>query len=718
MKMFPLYVIWVILVWRGDLMKRNIKVYILDKKVYFALLFLVIVTISSMACLHKYKNNRIDEKIKNAISKIEDSYSIDIDSFNIENNGTSPIETSKGINAAFKYAIDKGYRRISFPEGIYLIDENNPIIIDFKNVIIDLNGSTLQINTNGLDKYSIVEFRDGAEKILFTNGIISGDEKEHDYKTIESSHEWGFGINFVGGYDCEVSNITVSNVTGYGINVESGNNYNRLNNIDSSNLTSGSYSNIGNRIEDDKSIRTIEPYDISMCEETFELGYTTGYQGFPYIENREFFSYFYDSNMRFIKKVDCLQFRKADIPLETKFVHFSFPQENIKESINCAWISNFKPPTNITIRECIIKENRTLGMGFCGGQKWLVENNIFEANGGNSPGYDIDFEDGWELMQDITIKNNKFIDGTKSIVVCAGDNIVIKENQIHGMVNFNSRVTNYKVLYNKFNNCGVNLKYSTDTTIKGNQYNGGAVWIEFEGELRNNASIEVSNETYVDTNPSSVKVKEILNSTIIWNKGFSGNLSGVYKNCDISLSDGYMVDSELYDCSVKDSNLVLQKNNLMERCTIKSSTFDTYNNIDTILLKECNINGSKFYNSYYWDKLANFEIWNCNIIIDNKDDSFLDLALGRIDNLVFRSNTITNSGSVPVINFYDTYSGTLNGKIIIEENKFEQNNSPYIISGMEISSGDIEFNDYNNIIKGGLMLNPIYKNNKNFIIHR
>ena len=155
----------------------------------------------------------------------------------------------------------------------------------------------------------------------------------------------------------------------------------------------------------------------------------------------------------------------------------------------------------------------------------------------------------------------------------------------------------------------------------------------------------------------------------------------------------------------------------MERCTIKSSTFDTYNNIDTILLKECNINGSEFYNSYYWDKLVNFEIGNCNIIIDNKDDSFLDLALGRIDNLVFRSNTITNSGSVPVINFYDTYSGTLNGKIIIEENKFEQNNSPYIISGMEISSGDVEFNDYNNIIKGGLMLNPIYKNNKNFIIH-
>jgi len=138
-------------------------------------------------------------------------------------------------------------------------------------------------------------------------------------------------------------------------------------------------------------------------------------------------------------------------------------------------------------------------------------------------------------MQDIIIKNNKFIDSTKSIVVCAGDNIVIKENQIHGMVNFNSRVTNYKILYNKFNNCGVNLKYSSNLELRGNVYNQGYIWVEFERKFYDDAKLLVAGEKYINIAPSSINVEEITDSTIIWDSDKIVNLLGTYRRCNISL---------------------------------------------------------------------------------------------------------------------------------------------------------------------------------------
>ncbi|SHI08452.1 hypothetical protein, partial [Clostridium grantii] len=156
----------------------------------------------------------------------ENEYIVDIERFGIKNDGTSPIETSKGINDALQYARGKGYEKIIFPKGNYLISELEPIVIDLKNVVIDLNESIFQINTNGLDGYSIVKIIDGAENVRLTNGIVRGDKDTHDYETIKSPHEWGNGVIFKGGKDLEMDNITVTNVTGYGIYTESGTNSN------------------------------------------------------------------------------------------------------------------------------------------------------------------------------------------------------------------------------------------------------------------------------------------------------------------------------------------------------------------------------------------------------------------------------------------------------------------------------------------------------------
>jgi len=39
-----------------------------------------------------------------------------------------------------------------------------------------------------------------------------------------------------------------------------------------------------------------------------------------------------------------------------------------------------------------IFNNRALGLAICGGQKWLIEDNLFEKNGGQAPSYAIDYE--------------------------------------------------------------------------------------------------------------------------------------------------------------------------------------------------------------------------------------------------------------------------------------------------------------------------------------
>ncbi|MFZ3075500.1 MAG: hypothetical protein WA114_04925, partial [Psychrobacter glacincola] len=260
------------------------------------------------------------------IDKITYTQEIELKRFGIKNDGTSPQVTSTGLNQALQYAKAQGSSKIMFPKGTYLIDETMPIVIDFNNIIIDLNGAILQINTNGLEKYSIVEFREGADNVRLTNGTIRGDKDTHDYLTLKSPHEWGCGVVFKGGKKLQLDNVIVTNVTGYGIYTDNGVGANRFHTLDTKGVIQGAIADNGKIVKNTKSIRTVKPYDVSVCGGQFELGYTLGYQGYPYLLSREYTAYFYDQKKNFIQKKICLQFRKVDIPNGAKYVHFVFPQ--------------------------------------------------------------------------------------------------------------------------------------------------------------------------------------------------------------------------------------------------------------------------------------------------------------------------------------------------------------------------------------------------------
>jgi hypothetical protein len=54
------------------------------------------------------------------------SYVLELNRWNVKNDQTDAVNTSKGINDALVWASQQGFTEVALLKGIYLIDENNP----------------------------------------------------------------------------------------------------------------------------------------------------------------------------------------------------------------------------------------------------------------------------------------------------------------------------------------------------------------------------------------------------------------------------------------------------------------------------------------------------------------------------------------------------------------------------------------------------------------
>lgn len=461
-------------------------------------------------------------------SKYNREYVIYLEKFSISNMGTHPVETSGGINAALQHAKTLKANRIVFPKDTYLISETDPIVIDHKGTIIDLNGATLQINVNAEIRYSIANFVDGAENVRLTNGTLRGDKEMHDFSSNNGLHDWGHGLVFDGGRDLEADHLTLSNVTGDGANSRftgAGTRTELLANIAHTiyrkHLEQGAFSDDGRKIDSAEKTRSIEAFDLTMCNGEFEFGYSTGYLGYPFISGRVYQVYFYDAQRKFIEMKKCLQFRKSTIPDDAKFAHFEFNQPKVSETPPHAGagkgsfvgrISNFKGPTDVHFHHNKLVGNRRLGLGYCGGRRWLIEDNLFADNGGTAPGYGIDLEDGWEFMLDVVIRNNRFKDNVRGdLVICAGSELLIEGNTFEHNVAVHARPHNYTFRNNRFNGGHVGYKTRTGVArIHDNRYENCTLSIVFDtkavadginrkpGETVATPPLTLTNETLVN----------------------------------------------------------------------------------------------------------------------------------------------------------------------------------------------------------------------------
>ncbi len=643
-------------------------------------------------------------------------FELDLERLGIKETGASPLETSIGLNQALQYAKEQGFNKIIFPTGTYIIDEANPIVIDLKNTIIDLNGSTMQINTNGSEVYSIFEFRDGAENVKLTNGTVRGDKDTHDYLTIKGSHEWGCGIIVKTGYNLQIDNMTVTNVTGYGISIESGIpvTTNRFHTLYTRDVVQGGISDDGIPVESTALTRTAKPYDISMCGGQFELGYTLGYLGYPYLLNREYTAYFYDKDMNFIQKTNCLQFKKVVIPFGSQYVHFVYPQATIVSNIGYyGWITNLKPPINSKLTNCLIKGNRCLGLAVCGGQQWTIENNIFEGNGGAMANYAVDFEDGFELIQDYVFKNNKFVNNNNDLVVAAGDNLVFEGNEFQKTVYIWERTTNYKVIGNWFNGGSVTYRIKRELCeVRDNQYSNSAVRTASFSSL----VVTLTNEIFTNSHLADIAPGTKLNNCTIKATGKPYIKNAIMENCTLEVASAEAISLVLKNCKINNSKMNLHTEQLFESCIIADSTFFTYSDTTRIQLNECELVNSQMNYGTSGNRVET--IFNLCMAIINKDRPLVRLSAGKTRNLLFKNNTVINRAAKPIIELYDTTYTIPDGNSTMEGNNFTQTNYKYIFDGVNITKGIFNFTDKNNSIIGSEMLNPKYIGNQYFNIIR
>ena len=363
---------------------------------------------------------------------------IDLKKYGIRNNGTEPEATSAGINAALQDAKKNGFDRIVFPAGIYLISEKDPVVLDHKNTVIDLNGAEFRINPNGLQGYAVFCIVQGAENLRLTNGTIRGDRDVHDYKTSKGPHEGGNALKVISGKNLELDHLTLLDATGSGLSTISTGTRNRpelLKRIFFSvypekHLEQGAFDGQGNKIASAEKTRTSNMISMAKFEDEFEIGYLAGYQGFPFVRGRVYQIYFYDGEKKFIEKRKCLQYRKVKRPANAQYLNLEFNQPEVTDipfhsgAAAKSWvlrINNFLPPTDVHFHHNVMRNNRGLGIGFCGGQRWILEHNLIEGNGPNPPGYGMDIEDGWELVQDVVFRHNIFRNNTlKNCVVTFG----------------------------------------------------------------------------------------------------------------------------------------------------------------------------------------------------------------------------------------------------------------------------------------------------------
>lgn len=508
-------------------------------------------------------------------SRFEREYVIELDRFEISNTGTDPVGTSAGLNRALLHAKSIKANRIVFPAGTYLISETHPIVLDHTDTIVDLNGATLKINPNGQKNYSIVEIIDGAENLRLTNGTIRGDKDEHDYETEKSVHAWGHGLILHGGKNLEVDHLTISHVTGDGANTRFQGSRNRpellakiAHSLYARHVESGAFSPDGQKIASREKCRTIEMCDLTKCGGEFEFGYAAAYMGYPFIQGRVYQAYFYNEQRKFLEMQKCLQFRRVQIPEGARFVHLEFNQPEVSEEplhsgagrgSFLGRITCFKGPVDVHFHHNTLRANRRLGLGYCGGRRFLIEENLFVGNGGVAPSYGIDLEDGWEYMQDVVVRKNRFRDNKAGdLVICAGSELLIEDNVFENNVVVHARPHNYTFRNNTFT--GGLVKYGTRTgvaTIEGNRYQNCTLAIEYDTKAVADGLNRAPGQA-IATSPLS-----LVNETLTDVKQVTGTY---FHLSDTRMNNVHFVAGEktrLIDfgnCTIRDSSITFEAN--------------------------------------------------------------------------------------------------------------------------------------------------------------
>jgi hypothetical protein len=428
------------------------------KTIIYLIVAIFMCTIVLFGVYLKNKSNNIEKSTLGTSSTNINAYTIELSRWEISNDFSNSINTSKGINAALKWAKESGYMEVVLPVGKYLIEKNTPIEPP-ADIVFDLGGATLKIEDNELQKYRVIYIAKDQSNVTIKNGNVIGDRDTHDYAAIKGTHEWGTGIEVYGkSKNIDIENIKLYNFTGDGIGLSF--RYNYIDRITAANMIEGSIDNeTGAFVNSSGSIRTTKKMTFSNSLFTrlnyFGL-YGNGYSALPGVKTDFFNIYFYDINNNYIGYKEHIRFyEEMDIPAGTNYYYATFNQD-----LTTDFSVEYRAPEvskDIYIRNCEIYNNRRQGISVCGAKNVYIENNIIHDINGTAPEGGIDIEDGYEINQYIYIyKNNLYNNNGYDIVVVDGRWISIDGNKIRSLPKYAGLAINPEVEYSKVINNNFN----------------------------------------------------------------------------------------------------------------------------------------------------------------------------------------------------------------------------------------------------------------------
>ena len=411
----------------------------------------------------------------------------------ISSNALNPWQL--GCRMRIDYLLDNN---IVGSEDVALHYHYNPIInriqlkkdINYNSVTISLvlKNTTNTMDVNIYDK-DLKVFR-VSEEVLhdaeLSNGIITGerDDKSTVYPNWakNGSTEGGCSIVFNEGNNNGISKLNVRKSIGFNIASSTGSDaYNTLGKtsntyIQSALLEAGSFDNEGNPIEKEAMFRLNRIVDITPHKKngTLEISYGLGYHGYNTLRARVSDLYFLDDNEKVVAiRKGAYNFKSYEIPKEATKLKIAFhwnlgvPTSGDSDfGGSIGFVSSYRTPIHNFMYNCIIEDNYSCGFANCGGQKFIIKDNIFRRNTGRMPSCDIDWEDGWEFMQDNIIIGNTF-ESYNGIIVCAGNNFLFTENNFNGINTFWERTQNMNMFNNNIKG-KVDWSSQTDSRIIGN----------------------------------------------------------------------------------------------------------------------------------------------------------------------------------------------------------------------------------------------------------
>ena len=576
-----------------------------------------------------------------------------------------------GLQQFIDNKIKEGYTTVKLIENGYFIvndltqldsanAEQHPgsiIIEGANNFTLDLNGTTIKMNANANATSKIVTLSSSFNSHV-KNGIIDGDAFTHDYDNSTNNSEWNqiAGIHGDCRY-CSFENLTMSHSSGYGYVGGGGyifKNGDRLytsyiincptfvygdiddngNVIESNDRSISDFIDISTAISRYKSYKSFYGEDIKYIRG--QISRYLGYQGNG-LCNWNLKVFMYDENKNLIHKRVGYQYREVDIPVNTKYIRVvALADYNLFDVGTGIKLVHFFKPINCVTKNVTIKEIRGTGGAWTSLNNCLFTDMEFRSVGNHVTPTAFDFEDGWDQMQDVTMRNIKcFSDGggSSSLMTCGGHNFIYEnighDSEAHAYNYARTRhyvyrncVTNndFAQNYQSIIRTGTPRMYNCDIKTLSNNTNPDII-TNFKSDHIDRGTIYNSTvKNHIINNYSSIiSTCDIINSNIICN-GWSGYIG----RKAYFVNDRFICEDEnnFIDIAINAGGNVI-----MYDCTFDSFTrFRNHTDLSLLYVENCSfpkgvaIEPNVIERSFQKDIMFK----KCNMTIDSLEYNFIN----------------------------------------------------------------------------------------------